>query len=319
MSSTDTVSGWTYPVYEKTKGTSDYSDLVELLRVLNNVSTDSFVTEFGALFDVNTFLKQAAIETFLQASDSFVYSNTHFYLYHRTTTDQMWAMIPHDFDQIFGSGMATKIYDFVLKQSSSSPLIARIFANSQWNSTFQDYFRTILVKVFGSQRNADALAPDVRYQRLLNFTWPLIQRDPFWKLSNGLSDYSSYWSSAVAVIGALPNRYMTVQAELDSYLPAPIPDDEGLSTGAKWGIGIACVVFLGGVLYCCWSRSRKAQYEAAAERLATDDKEPIGFGSTSKTYEHQRLHGSKATDEPSTGSGYGSGGSSGGYQSGAKR
>jgi spore coat protein CotH len=64
---------WTYKVYEKTQGTGDYSDLVSFLSVLNNATDSEFQTKFSALFDVNTWLRQAVVECFLLARMSLTF------------------------------------------------------------------------------------------------------------------------------------------------------------------------------------------------------------------------------------------------------
>jgi spore coat protein CotH len=67
---TGTKGTWTYKVYEKTQGTGDYSDLVGVLRTINN-GTD---VDFSNEFNLDQFLRQAAVETLLLAGDSFVSS-----------------------------------------------------------------------------------------------------------------------------------------------------------------------------------------------------------------------------------------------------
>jgi len=244
------------------------------------------------------------VETFLLAHDSFVAAGKNYYMYHQRIASPKWSMVPHDFDQIASSSSPWEIYAFMNARGAVSPLVSMLLAVPEFNTTFQAQFRTLVYGVFGAGRNADVPSPAERYRRMFNFTWGMVNEDRFWLLSNGVSDYSSYKAGADAMIGFLPARFASIQAQLDSYLPPvppPEPEESGLSTAAKWGIGVGAVVVLGVVAYCCWSRSRRAQYEDASGGGRATEKEPIGFGTTPKTY---------GKLEPETSGGYQSSGSS---------
>jgi hypothetical protein len=208
--------------------------------------------------------------------DSFLSASSNYYLYRHQSSPiaGQWSMIPHDFDQVLHSNAARDIYTFLKARSSKSPMVARLLQIPAYNTTFQNAFRTFVTKIFGSGRKSGnpsfppfgllfahslilnigicigAVSPATRYEQMFDFTYTMIKEDKYWALSNGVSDYSSYRSSAFYVINYLPNRQQQIQSQIDSWSPSN--SDSGLTAAAKWGIGIAVVVVLGVIMYCCW-------------------------------------------------------------------
>lgn len=74
---------------------NDYADLVHFLDVLNHSSDLDFESAIADVFDVDTFLRLAAVSVVTASFDGYLGMGHNYYLYHRPDTDQ-FMMIPWD-------------------------------------------------------------------------------------------------------------------------------------------------------------------------------------------------------------------------------
>ena len=113
---------------------NDWSDLVNLIDVLNNTDIESYPFELEQVFHIRNYLFFHVINNFLVNMDSYFLGCHNYYVYHREDTDK-FVHIPWDFNYSFatlGGGMTeNEIYDFPLfymaPPQSPKPLVNRTF------------------------------------------------------------------------------------------------------------------------------------------------------------------------------------------------
>ena len=94
-------------VYELKTNTveDDYSAIAELCTVIGTVPDDEFECAFEAIFDVDAFLKTAAMEILVGHWDNYIGNHNNYYLYERPTDGRL-MMISYDVDNTLGSNGA---------------------------------------------------------------------------------------------------------------------------------------------------------------------------------------------------------------------
>ena len=90
-------------VYELKTNTveDDYSAIAELCTVIGTVPDDEFECALEAIFDVDAFLKTAAMEILVGHWDNYIGNHNNYYLYERPTDGRL-MMITYDVDNTLG-------------------------------------------------------------------------------------------------------------------------------------------------------------------------------------------------------------------------
>ncbi len=83
------------------KATSDFSDFIEFVDILNNSSDNDFEQAISQVFDVNYFLRALAIDVVTDNWDSYIEHGRNFYLYHEPISD-LFYWIPWDYNLSMG-------------------------------------------------------------------------------------------------------------------------------------------------------------------------------------------------------------------------
>lgn len=131
---------------------NDYSDLVQLLDVLNNTDNAGFSAAIEEVFDVDSFLRLTAANVVMSNFDSYFGRVNNFYLYHRPDTGK-FVMIPWDLNMSYGlygcrqgqSSMSMVSFDIndpaCRSEAPSIPLLDRILNNPGYHATYLGYVK----------------------------------------------------------------------------------------------------------------------------------------------------------------------------------
>jgi hypothetical protein len=131
------------------EGADNYSDLVELITVLNQPVDASFVAQISQKINVDGFLKAFAIDVATGNWDDYMYNKNNYFLYHNTGTGK-FEFIAYDADNTFGVDWVNRDWatrnclDWVThSQGELRPLATKLLSVATFNTKFQQYLDTI--------------------------------------------------------------------------------------------------------------------------------------------------------------------------------
>lgn len=143
-----------------------YADVIHFIDVLHNTPSDQLETELPKVFDVDHFLRLAAVAYATSNFDSYFGKGHNWYLYHRN--DGRLQMIPWDFDLAWGNTTCPEpIDDPTCGGAASHPLTRIILAVPAWRAAYLAYLRDVvethltLENLTDWVAEADALLRDV--------------------------------------------------------------------------------------------------------------------------------------------------------------
>ncbi len=164
----------------KTNETADdYSDLVQLINVINNSPTDSFEARINRIFNVQAYLKTLAMEVLVGHWDNYFCNKNNYFLYHNTKTGKFEYM-PYDMDNTFGVQWGypninnRNIHNWGNKNASPAPLTYKLFGITKYKRDFEFYIRDFLKDAY----QTDSLFNEL--DRLQNMIYLWISMDPFY-------------------------------------------------------------------------------------------------------------------------------------------
>lgn len=174
----------------------DYSDLAELINIINNIPVSEFPEKLEPIFNVNLYLKTLAVEILTSHWDDYSFNNNNYYLYHNSKTDK-FDYIPYDVDNTFGIDWfnidwATRnIYNW--SNSSNRPLTNRILANSEYKARFSFYINLLINTYF----TTDSLYPYI--DEIKAMITPYAEEDLFRTLDYGytINDFNNSYTTAL--------------------------------------------------------------------------------------------------------------------------
>jgi spore coat protein CotH len=155
----------------------DYSDLVDLINVINNTPGNQFAAAIDTVFDVQAYLKVLAAEVLLGHWDNYFYNKNNYYLYH--IPNGKFVYMPYDMDNTLGVQWGVPdidtrdIYNWGNKQNSQSPLTYKILAVSHFRADYEHYLQQLLEGVY-SERNMFKVVDSIK-SRLVS----AVMVDPF--------------------------------------------------------------------------------------------------------------------------------------------
>jgi hypothetical protein len=125
----------------------DYSDLVNLMAVLNNPADSVFEAQIAQKINVDGFLKAFALDVATGNWDDYMYNMNNFFLYHRTDNDK-FEFISYDADNTFGVDWVNQDWttrDCIqwYNQDEPRPLASKILSVPAFMSKYQRYLDTI--------------------------------------------------------------------------------------------------------------------------------------------------------------------------------
>lgn len=139
----------------------DYSDLVELMTVLNQPADAAFATQISQKIDVDGLLKAFALDIASGNWDDYMYNKNNYFLYHNTGTGK-FEFISYDTDNTFGvdwigRDWATRNCLDWFNHSEARPLATKILSIPAFDAKFQRYLDTIARNII----NPDAVFPHI--------------------------------------------------------------------------------------------------------------------------------------------------------------
>jgi len=165
----------------------DFSDIRELISVLNMPSAGSFKEEIEKVLDVDDILMYVACNVLLGAWDDYWVLVKNYYLYHDPYTDQ-FSYIPHDFDGSLGTYWYPKdmdvAYDNVYDWSPNPnrPLVEKLLAVPEYRDRYTHYLMLLCMHAF----SMEALEPEI--DRVAAMIREELIADPYWNWSDGSFD-----------------------------------------------------------------------------------------------------------------------------------
>ncbi len=182
-------------VYELTTNeeTDDYSDLAEFISILNNTSIADLPCRLEGVFNVQDYLKIAAIDVLTGNWDGYIFNKNNFYLYKNPATG-LFEYIPYDVDNTFGidwfniDWSKRNIYNWA--HSDPRPLFKRLLQVPEYKLQFTYYLKQVIASVTSTQSLND------RISAVRDLIRPYVVNDPFYPLDYGynIQSFNTSWT-----------------------------------------------------------------------------------------------------------------------------
>lgn len=187
----DDINEYTGMELETNEDTSDHSDLIAMLDVLNNGS------DYESVIDVDGFLRYLAVSTALSNLDSYQGTLAHnYYLYE---DDGVFSLIPWDLNESFGtfsmgcdsqSMLSLMVDEPTSDPLSDRPLVAKLLARSDYLETYHGYLEALITGLL----DPDAMA--LRISGIAAMIDAYVAAD-----TNGFYTYAEFLSSLTTDTG----------------------------------------------------------------------------------------------------------------------
>lgn len=131
---------------------NDYSDLAELIRILDQTDPDDFPELLEPVFNVNTYLKSYVVEVLAGHWDAYSYNQNNFYLYKNVMTGK-FEFIPYDLDNTFGiswNEVDWTVRDIYNWSSGNKPLTIKILQNDIYRDRYSFFMKRFLETTYNS-------------------------------------------------------------------------------------------------------------------------------------------------------------------------
>jgi spore coat protein CotH len=187
--------------YEKQTNSSeaDYSDLIELITVLNHEPDATYYDRLRQIVDVDQWLGYFATVAILSSEEtSLATGEGDDYLLYRGENDPRFQLIPHDMDTIFGQGDTSSSPTSSIYRASELPALARFFNDVHIRPAYHEKLRSLLTTTF-AKANLDPLLD----QLLTGFT-PAAQ----------IAAMKTFMDARRTYILGLVDQALSVQAQL---------------------------------------------------------------------------------------------------------
>ncbi len=161
----------------------DYSDLANLIDVLNNTAIEDLRCALEPLFNINSFLKSMVFDILSGNWDGPLFNKNNFYLYHNTATG-LFEYIPYDLDNTFGidwfniNWAERNIYLWGA-EDQPRPLYWRILEVPEYLNQFTYLMDKALKEIYSEE----VLFPKIDVLQALLFSYVL--QDSFYSLDYG--------------------------------------------------------------------------------------------------------------------------------------
>lgn len=187
-----------YRVYElKTnEEKDDYSDLANFIKVLNKTPLKDLPCALEEVFNVQAYLKVAAIDVLTGNWDGYAFNKNNFYLYHDPATGRI-DYIPYDVDNILGIdwfniNWATRnVYNWA-NSNEQRPLFTRLMQVPEYKAQYSYYLKQLIEQVTSDPELSDYLSLLEERAR------PYVLSDPYYPLDYGfnISTFNDSWRKA---------------------------------------------------------------------------------------------------------------------------
>lgn len=132
----------------------DYTDLVNLITILNQPADPAFAVQIAQKLNVDNLLKAFALDVATGNWDDYMYNKNNYFLYHRADIDK-FEFISYDTDNTFGvdwvgRDWATRNCLDWISHSEPRPLAQKILAIPEFETKYQLYLDTISREILNS-------------------------------------------------------------------------------------------------------------------------------------------------------------------------
>ena len=230
---------------------NDRTDLANFIDVLNNTPSGDFECELEKVFNIQDYLKYAALEVMTGHWDGYIYNKNNYYLYFNKRTG-LFEYIPYDLDNTFGIDWLNQDWGTrnIYAWSNSSeprPLFTRLMDNSKYRNQYTAHIQRI-IDIFQSQEFEDHIFS------LKSRVQSSIESDPFYSLDYGytITDFNNAFSQGLpgnspqdddyGILDFMSTRAASAQTQLESNNAIPVIQyldqeggfqDEDISVSAK--------------------------------------------------------------------------------------
>jgi hypothetical protein len=139
------------PFYDKETNTSeaDFSDIVELISVLNLTPNAEYYAKLSQIVDVDQWLGYFAMMAILGTEESSLATGggDDYFLY-RGENDPRFSLIPHDLDSILAQGQAVGSATSSIYRAAGSVALSRFFAHPLVRPAYHDTLKRLLETTF---------------------------------------------------------------------------------------------------------------------------------------------------------------------------
>ncbi|MBN2521773.1 MAG: CotH kinase family protein [Bacteroidales bacterium] len=181
----------------------NYSDLINLIEVINNTSYYDFNNDLENAFNVRSFLKAQAVSVMVGDWDGYWSNQNNYYLYYNTATKRI-EFIPRDLDLTLGVDWGggeyatADIYSFG-PINYDRPLIYRMFNVPEYMGTFSMYIRQLI----DDDLSIDQIWPEIEETK--EMIRSAVEEDTYRTLDYGwtINDFTNSYTEALGTFHAI--------------------------------------------------------------------------------------------------------------------
>jgi spore coat protein H len=134
---------------------NDRSKLVEFVKLLNSTPSESWETQMEAVFAVDDYLRQLAVEALIGHWDGYAFNTNNYYLYENPESGRI-HYIPYDLDNTWGIDWigfdwGTKDLLSWHSRSLSVPLTTQLLKRDRYFNIYVDYLNEVLEQWFSME------------------------------------------------------------------------------------------------------------------------------------------------------------------------
>ncbi len=227
------------------KETNDRSKLVNFVTVLSSYSGENLKPRIEAIFDVETYLRQLAVETLIGHWDGYSYNSNNFYIHENPTTNKI-DFIPYDLDNTFGIDWVGQDWGTRDVQNWGSdwinlPLNTKLLGIDSYFETYCRNMVTLCVTYF----THDYLDPILDENH--NLIAPYVEEDLYYgyTFNDFQNTLDEAWGSQVAygIKEYIGIRNASALNQLDGYEPFDTTNNGGGSTPSITPLAESVLIF----------------------------------------------------------------------------
>lgn len=209
---------------------ADFSDLAHFIDVLNNTSLSQLPCELPKVFNVEKYLKIAALEVLLGHWDAYAFNMNNFYLYQNQQSG-VFEFIPYDMDNTLGidwiglNWSTRNIYNWA-PPNDARPLFKRLMQVPLYRDQYSEHIQTFVNEYFNQPEFIQSA------QTLQSLIESFVANDEYYTLDSGF-DMESFNNSIYSAWGEHVNfgiqEYINLRIEsaleqLENFTPTTVAD-----------------------------------------------------------------------------------------------
>ena len=182
--------------------TQDYRELSAFISIINQTSIADLPCTLERKFDVDSWLRYAALDVLMGNWDDYIYNKNNFYLQLDYHTGQ-FHYLPYDLDNTLGidwvgQNWTTRNVMSWAPSSESRPLFKRLLEVPEYSARYQNYIREYAQSIFSPSVIAQKAA------QMIALIAPAVANDTYHTLDFGFT-YNDFLNSATSAWGSHVN------------------------------------------------------------------------------------------------------------------